>query len=668
MSARIDREAFAQPVSEDGPSGPWLRRDGTYALVQEALRSEDGDPAYGIPEKRPDWGEAERVCHEALSGRTRDFYLATMLTEALVHTRGAQGLADGLWLIATLHEMFWADFHPQPRDEGANIDGRLNQLDALIRSFARILDAVPTDEAGELSYADWRHAGGKLPGGGDSPLPASAKADALGASSWEFIDGSARAMTEAAAELRRLDDLVDQRYSNQAPSLGELREALDQAVADFDGMLQSKGPGPFIEQAQQVLQQTGAAFVDLTWLSEHFRNGVPLPRILNSVEAACSDERAGLTPEEGWPALLDTTWSRGDSYERRSEPEPTPVAPEVRSDAAEAPSTSAEAPAAAQQAAPPAPVAPAPAFAAPVSGDALGALVAACRALRQTDPSQPIAFLALRQLRWAETWHLEAGATPAGPGDALRQQLAGLFEQAEWASLLEACEQALEQPESAAWLDLQRYACAAMRQLGLPWADRPREEVLLALGAFIGRHPWLPSATLADGGPAADEITRNWLNSEVTTSAPASAPAADATATASDSPDDGISELAEARQLVESEGLAAAVALLHRAADNTANPRRRVLLQIGLGELCLRNEHEEIALPVLEDACRALQESRPASHWEGPQLLARSLEALYQGYTLSEAKEATDETRQRKRAVADELARIDPARRLSLGS
>src|SRR5262245_48462269 len=139
MAAVLDREAFARPVSPEEPAGAWLRRDGLYAAVQEAMAARVADPAYGIEEKRADWVAVEKLCLSALTERTKDIYLAGCLLEALVVNHGAQGLYEGLWLVRALHEKFWSDFHPRPRENGSQ-EGRLNQLEALRRNFTRILD------------------------------------------------------------------------------------------------------------------------------------------------------------------------------------------------------------------------------------------------------------------------------------------------------------------------------------------------------------------------------------------------------------------------------------------------------------------------------------------------------------------------------------------------
>lgn len=682
----VDRGPLGAPVPGAEPSGPWLRRDPLYAQIQEAVRSDPGDPAYGIPEKSAEWDDACRLCLDALSSRTKDFYLATILLEALVRTNGPRGLADALWFIATLHADFWPDFHPRPRDEGTNFDGRLNQLDAMVRALPRVLDALPMGDASPLlTWGDWRHAGRTLPTGAPSPVSVDETRQFAASSSWDFYDEAARAVREAVAEFARLDDLLDTTYPT-APSLSEAKGRLVELADAFDGLLQAKGPGPHRVAAQQLLAQTGCAFLDETWLAEHMRRGVSLPRALNSVAAACADERAGgLTPEQGWTALLDEHWARNESYERRSAATAEPEshagnAPDTNADASGAGATSAGGLGAGATGAGglgagaggggSAPVRGAAVTPIASSGDALGALLGACRALRRSDPSQAIAFVAPRQLRWLDLLRVEPGDGLPGPGDGLRRTLAALFDGQSWAELLEACEQALEHPSTAAWLDLQRYACAAMRQIGLPHADRPRQAVLVALGDMLQRRRWLLDARLGDGGPAADEITRNWIAAEVLVgddaragpsgAGPASGPPGGAAAT-----DGSATLLARADELFVAEGVEAAVAFLQDAQHESRAGRQRAVLSLGCADLLLRAGHADLAVPILENLRETLKEAQAPARWEDPDFLARTLEALYHGYSSATGMDAGD-LQTRKHSVANELARIDLKRRLKL--
>ena len=205
----FDRDALSSPIPGESPSGEWLRREGTYAEVKEAMRTDPGDPAYGIPEKKPDWYDVVELCHGALTKKTKDFYLAVCMLEGLAQQRGCEGLRDGLWFLAELHERFWDDFYPRPRGEGddADIDGRVNQLEALIQGWSRILDGLHMQEDPDgMRLLDWRWAGQTMPGGTECPYTAEDKESAVRSSSWDFLRPlrpGARRGRRTAASLRR---------------------------------------------------------------------------------------------------------------------------------------------------------------------------------------------------------------------------------------------------------------------------------------------------------------------------------------------------------------------------------------------------------------------------------------------------------------------------------
>jgi type VI secretion system ImpA family protein len=641
---RIDREAFSAPIPGEEPSGAWLRREGTYAAVQEAMRADPGDPSYGIPEKRADWHEVVSLCSDALISKSKDFYLACCLLEGLAHTEGVAGLADALWFIAELHERFWEDFHPRPRDEGTNLDARLNQLDVLsgvivnsdrepsVPGRALIeLPVNPADEPWRL-YA-WAFDDSAPPG-------ADEKREAVRAAPWDFYDEAARCAAEAEQELRRLDDLLDHRYGGGAPSLAPAKELLAQVSSIFAELLREKGPSPYEQQARQVLEQTRCGFLDPEWLAQKVRADVPTPRMLGSLQAAVVDDAAGLAPEEGWQAHLEGCWERGERYEQRAEDVPpaataTPMPPVA------------------------APGATAVVVPAPIVGDAPGTLIATCRAMRAADPGDPVPYVVLRYVRWRELERYDASSTPPAPPAGMREKCQALFDAERWVELLDLCEQTLEAGEAVAWLDLQRYACAALGQAGLPHR-MARSEVVRVVGELVRRHAWLKEVELADGRPAADETTLNWLSVE---GGAAPEPGATEGVLVEGERDD--SELPRAVELLEAEGLDAAIQHLQVAADGARSARQRALRHQELGQLLLRAERADLAVPVLE-RLRAELRTRELEEWEGPDFLGRALEALYRSYTLMEISSPTEDVAARKREVADELAQVDLGRRLRL--
>jgi type VI secretion system protein ImpA len=639
---RIDREALTVAIPGDEPSGEWLRREGTYAAVQEAMRADPGDPSYGIPEKRPDWHDVVTLCIEALTAKSKDFYLACCLLEGLVHTSGASGLADGLWFIAELHERFWGDFHPRPRDEGKNLDARLNQLDVLSGLIVnkgrdgnlpgRALIDLPMSPGGEgWGLYAWAY---------DDAAPPNAdeRQEAVRGAAWDYYDEAARCAAEAERELRRLDDLLDTCYPEGAPSLAPAKEFLAEVRELFDALLREKGPSPHEQQARGFLDQTGCNFLELDWMTEMVRAGHPTPRLLNSIRAAVVDNAAGLVPEEGWQAHLARCWERQEGYEQRAEDAPPPVAGVP----AASPAT--------------------PVYTAPVAvgGDAVGTLIGSCRAMRAADPGDPVPYVVLRYLRWRELEQYGASSSPPGPAPGKRERFQALFEGGRWVELLDLCEQTLESGEAAAWLDLQRYTCGALGQAGSPYgAARP--EVVRVVGELVRRHAWLKQVTLADGLPAADEITLNWISVECGgDAAPSASPAEGALEIAVES-----SELPKALELLEEEGLDAAIRHLQVAADGARSDRQRALRHQELGQLLLQAERADLAVPVLERLRKDLR-TRELEEWEGPDFLGRALEALYRSYTLMEISSPTEDVAARKREVADELAQVDLGRRLRL--
>ncbi|MEE8104260.1 MAG: type VI secretion system domain-containing protein [Planctomycetota bacterium] len=637
----LDREKLLAPVSPEEPSGPWLRRDPVYAEIQEAMRAEAGDPDYGIPEKKADWHETRDICNSALADKTRDFYVATCLLEALARTDGVSGLENGLWVLGTLHEHFWADFHPRPRDEGTNFDGRLNQLEAFIRTFPRVLDALPAgDERYGMTLFDWNHAGGKLPGGLDSPFGEDQKAEIANGTSWDYFDGAVTGMNRCKEQLTRLDALLDTCYTDNAPSLRDLFEELETKTSVYEGLLRDKGPSPHEEQAREVLNQTGCDFIDAAWLAEHFKGGLSLSRAINSVGAATGDARQGVQPDNGWPALLEEHWGRGDTYERTTT-DPEPVAP---------PPGATPAPASA-------PAGGGPAVPVAVSGEGLGQLLGSANLLRAQDPGNALGFVVPRLHSWAELEgkDSETVAEMPSPASGLRAKLAGLFEKEACADLLEASENAILQPGGGAWLDLQRYSCAAMGQIGQPYGPA-RREVLRQLSGMMGRYPWLLGAQLGDGEPSADEITQNWIASE--------APAARPGGGGSGPSEPADENLTRAESLLSSDGLEAAVAFLQTAARSAPSDRARARLRRDLAELCLGAERPELAAPVLEGLRDELN-SR-ANGWEDPAFVGSVLEALHKSYTLLAVSAPSEEVDAKRRSVADDLARVDLERRLRL--
>ena len=148
--------------------------------------------------------------------------------------------------------------------------------------------------------------------------------------------------------------------------------------------------------------------------------------------------------------------------------------------------------------------------------DAQQRILEAAAYLRQNEPGSPVPYLVVRALRMGEVYGLPRpleASELASPSSEVRQALRRLAAEEQWADLLEEAEQALGRPEGRAWLDAQRLAVpAAGRRREAPAAAEAARGLLRAV---LADFPDLPQAELSDGTPAANAETRAWLEAEI---------------------------------------------------------------------------------------------------------------------------------------------------------
>ena len=126
--AVIDFEALLAPISEEKPSGEYLRYSGIYDEMSEARRS-DKDVAQGEWQteiKVADFRKVIELATPVLEKETKDLQITAWFSEALVNQHGFIGLRDSLQFTAKLLENFWETIHPEI-DEG-DMEGRANAI------------------------------------------------------------------------------------------------------------------------------------------------------------------------------------------------------------------------------------------------------------------------------------------------------------------------------------------------------------------------------------------------------------------------------------------------------------------------------------------------------------------------------------------------------------
>ena len=133
-----------KPFSDNTPTGPDLSFSPAFDQIAELRRFDDPTLSQGEwvrDIKTADWPAVARLCSELLSTQTKDLRLAGWMTEALSHTPGFAGMAEGLDVCAGLCTSFWDALHPLP-DEDAPTDELAERFEQRIGNLSWLLGQV----------------------------------------------------------------------------------------------------------------------------------------------------------------------------------------------------------------------------------------------------------------------------------------------------------------------------------------------------------------------------------------------------------------------------------------------------------------------------------------------------------------------------------------------
>jgi len=296
----------------------------------------------------------------------------------------------------------------------------------------------------------------------------------------------------------------------------------------------------------------------------------------------------------------------------------------------------------------------------PVSpADAAHRVAVAARFMRKLDPANPAPYLMLRGLRWGElravtgSGELNPKLLEAAP-TAIRSRLKTLLLDGKWTDLLEQCETVMATPQGRGWLDLQRYALTACRELGASYdavAAALRDQLRVLLAAI----PQLPEMTLMDDSPTANPETQAWLAEENLLRA--AGDAGTAPPAMSEQPETHDEEvvreaLAQDDSTAKHGGLASGprrrpgrdpyeqakgevaqgrvkrgIELLLAEIGREQSPRGRFLRQTQLAYIMVESGMDTVARPILERLVSTIDERR-LEEWESGPLVAQPLALL----------------------------------------
>jgi type VI secretion system protein ImpA len=258
----INFETLLAPISEDKPSGEYMRYSGIYDEISEARRADKDVPQgeWQTEVKYADFRKVISLAVPSLEKDTKDLQIAAWLSEALVKEHGFVGLRDSLRLMTGFQENFWETLHPEI-DEG-DMEGRANALAWMEEQASYALKQAKITGYNGYSFVDFEDSKKyDIPDNIESldsteqarynALRAEAeKENRVTANKWRaemaqtrraFYEDLTFLIDECWAAYADVNRVIEEKFDrNQAPGFSHLKKALDDVHSQVKKFLEEK--------------------------------------------------------------------------------------------------------------------------------------------------------------------------------------------------------------------------------------------------------------------------------------------------------------------------------------------------------------------------------------------------------------------------------------------
>jgi type VI secretion system protein ImpA len=194
-----------------------------------------------------------------LSTEGKDLQVAAWLAEALVKRHGSAGLRDGLKILRGLHEQYWDSFYPLI--ENGDVEFRGGRLEALNKVLPIAILNMPLIHApGGIAYSYWHYKESQevenlRRGAATDSEKKRALAEALeegkveGEKFEKAVAGTPLShcstilenLNQSWDEFERLEQILDEKYTPEAPSLRVIKEAVSECRSLMNSIVRKKG-------------------------------------------------------------------------------------------------------------------------------------------------------------------------------------------------------------------------------------------------------------------------------------------------------------------------------------------------------------------------------------------------------------------------------------------
>jgi type VI secretion system protein VasJ len=262
--------------------------------------------------------------------------------------------------------------------------------------------------------------------------------------------------------------------------------------------------------------------------------------------------------------------------------------------------------------------------------DALELVRKAAILLIEKEPLKPAGYRLMRSVRWDGIENApavtESNLTRLDPlPEERRNFLQGLLGKGDFKVAFETVEKAFSSGVTLYWLDLQRIAATAAKQLG-PTYDAVRNAIQLETALFVKRVPKILTLAYSDGTPFCDPATLDWINSDVAAMLSSGKGGGGSVTDSVEADKRAANDLASGNKVDDAVDLL--MSKINESGSERDNFRRRVVI----ASIMISSKRPDIAIYILENLVEIIDRNNLVT-WE-PSLAAEALNYLVRAYNM----------------------------------
>jgi type VI secretion system protein VasJ len=278
--------------------------------------------------------------------------------------------------------------------------------------------------------------------------------------------------------------------------------------------------------------------------------------------------------------------------------------------------------------------------------------------LIEKDPTLAMGYRLLRTSRWdiieAEPPSNGGQTQLPAPASQQRTYFQHLLSQKEWKTALEKSEAAFASRANHFWIDLQRIAATASKELGEAYAA-VHNAILFETAYFIKRVPDVAGLTFADGTAFCDDATKDWITDEVLGVVKSDG---ENTGGIQDKVDE---EQRQVNALVSAGQMEDALDFAQRNIRNSSVERDNFRRMIMVGTILLKAKQPDLAIALLESLDEMIEKYK-VDKWE-PTLAVEAWSVLAHAYSSGKAQKPQNiqvALAEKQKSIISKISHLDP--------